>query len=69
MTEELSPVRGQRLLAGFAQPCAILLQAGEHDHVAFIEMSAAKARGITRAGILALLCRSARGGDQNKRNR
>src|SRR5215468_9125077 len=64
----LPSVRGQCRLAGLAQPCAILLQAGEHDHVAVIEMSAAKARGITRAGILALLCRSACGGDQNKRN-
>src|SRR5215468_9582658 len=64
----LPSVRGQCRLAGLAQPCTILLQAGEHDHVAVIEMSAAKARGITRAGILALLCRSACGGDQNKRN-
>jgi hypothetical protein len=65
----LPSVSSQRRLAGLAQPRAILLQAGEHNHVAFIEMGAAKTRGIARAGILALLCRSARGDDQNKRNR
>ena len=48
------PVRSQRRLAGLAQPRAILLQAGEHDHVTVIEMGAAEARGIARAGILAL---------------
>ena len=50
---------------------AVLLQAGEHHHVALTEMSAAEAGGVAPAGVLArlLLRQGAAGGDQNKRNR
>src|SRR5690349_7255407 len=70
MVSGLPSVCGQRRLAGLAQPRAVLLQAGQHNHVAVIEMGAAEARGIARAGILALLLRRGAGGrDQDKRNR
>ena len=48
----------QRLLAGLAEPRAVLLQAGQHDLIAVIEMRAAKARRIPRAGIMPLLLRA-----------
>ena len=53
--EKLLPVAGQHLLARLAEPGAVLLQARQHDLVAVIEMGAAKARGVARAGVLALL--------------
>jgi hypothetical protein len=64
----LPPVTGECLLAGFAEPRAVLLQAGQHHLIAVIEMRAAKARRIPRAGIMTLLLlRESRGRDQNKR--
>ena len=57
----------QCLLAGLAEPRAVLLQAGQHHLIAVIEMRAAKARRIPRAGIMTLLLRESRGRDQNKR--
>ena len=39
----LPPVGRQRLLAGLAESRAVLLQAGQHDLIAVIEMRAAKA--------------------------
>jgi hypothetical protein len=69
MTETLPSVCRQRRLARLAQPCAILLQASQHDLVTIIEMRAAEPRGIAPAGILPLLLRpSACGGQQNKGN-
>ena len=62
MTEQqLLPVIGQHLLAGLAEPGAVLLQAGQHDLVAIIHLRTAKARDVTRAGVVPLLRRRARG--------
>ena len=63
----LPPVGRQRLLAGLAEPRAVLLQAGQHHLIAVIEMRAAKARRIARAGVMPLLLRVSRRRDQNKR--
>ena len=62
----LPPVGRQRLLAGLAEPRAVLLQAGQHHLIAVIEMRAAKARGVPRAGIMPLLLRGRRRRDQNE---
>ena len=51
----LLPVFGQDLVAGLAEPGAVLLQAGQHDLIALIHMGAAEARHIARAGIVPLL--------------
>ena len=40
--------------AALAELAAVLLQAGQHDHVAVIEMGPAKSLGVARAGILVL---------------
>ena len=45
----------QQILASLAEPGAVLLQAGQHDLVAFAEMGPAEPLGIARAGVLALL--------------
>ena len=63
---QLPSVCGKRRLTALAQLRAILLQAGEHDHVAVIEMGAAEARGVACTGILALR-RSAGSRDRDKR--
>jgi hypothetical protein len=63
---ELLPVIGQNLRAGPAEPGAILLQARQNDHIAVIEMGAAKSRRIARTGV-ALLRRRGRC-QQNERN-
>src|SRR5581483_103156 len=54
----LLPVLGQDLVAGPAEPGAMLLQAREHDRIASVHVGAAEARHVTRAGIVALLRRS-----------
>jgi hypothetical protein len=56
--EELLPVVGQNLGAGPAEPGTVLLQAGQDDLVAVIDVSAAKTRDVARAGIMPLLRRS-----------
>ena len=66
---QLPSVCGQRRLTALAQPGTVLLQTGEHDHVAVIELSAAEARRVACAGILALLLRgSGRRRHHDKRN-
>ena len=55
MKNALLAVLCQDLEAGLAQPGTILLQAGQHDLIAFIHVSAAVARDIARAGIVLLL--------------
>src|SRR3979490_1454366 len=52
---ELTPVIGQGLGAGSAEPAAVLLQAGQYDLVAVIHLRAAKTRNVPRTGIMALL--------------
>jgi hypothetical protein len=42
----------QHLVAAFAQPRAILLEAGEHSLVAIVHHGAAKARDVARAGVV-----------------
>ena len=43
MTKALLTIFGQDLVAGLADPRAMLLQAGQHDRIAVIHVSAAKA--------------------------
>jgi hypothetical protein len=50
-------VFGQDLVAGLGEPGAVLLQAGQHDLVAIIDMSPAEARNVARAGIVTGLLR------------
>jgi hypothetical protein len=57
----------QYLLAGPAQPCAVLLEATQNSHVTAIHHGPAKARNVARARILALL-RGRLRSHQNKRN-
>ena len=51
----LLPVFSQDLVAGPAEPRAVLLQAREHNRIASVHMGAAEARHVTRAGIVTLL--------------
>ncbi len=51
----LLPVLGQDLVAGLREPGAVLLQAGQHDLIAFIHMGPAKSRDVARAGVMPLL--------------
>src|ERR1700744_1603140 len=46
---------------------AVLLQAGQHRHVALLHVGAAEARAVARAGIVAPLCERGGRGD-NTRN-
>src|SRR3954453_13500778 len=63
------PVACQRRLTRPGEPAAVLLQAGQHHLVAFVEMCAAITRGVAPAGILPLpLRRGTGGGNQNKGN-
>jgi hypothetical protein len=54
------------LLAGLAEPRAVLLQTGQHHLIAVIEMRAAKARCIPRAGIMTLLLRESTRSEQTE---
>jgi hypothetical protein len=54
------------LVAGPADPGAVLLQAGQHDRIAVVHASSAKPRDVARAGVMALL-RPRLCGHQNKR--
>src|SRR6202041_1295384 len=51
----LLPVFGQHLLAGPAEPGAMLLQAAQHHRIALVHLGAAEARHVTRAGVVTLL--------------
>ena len=62
----LLPVIRQGLLAGLAEPGAILFQARQHDLVAVIHMSPAKPRDVAGTGVMPRLRRSRRG-HQNQR--
>jgi hypothetical protein len=66
--KKLLPVTDQHLLAGPADPGAILLQARQHDLVAVIHVSPAKTGHIPRAGVTPLLLRRSARGHQQKRN-
>jgi hypothetical protein len=61
-------VTGQQLLAGPADPGAVLLQARQHDLIAVIHVGPAKTRDIPRAGVTSLLLRRSARGHQQKRN-
>jgi len=47
----------QHLVAAFAQPGAVLLQAGEHGAITIVHDGAAEARDVTRASVMAGLLR------------
>src|SRR3954470_2577638 len=69
MTANLLPVARQHRLTGFADARAVLLQACQHDLVAFLHVRAAKPRDVAGAGVMSLLLlRLSRGCDQNQRN-
>jgi hypothetical protein len=58
MTDQmLLPVIGQHLLAGPAEPAAMLFQTPQNDRVAVVDDSSAETRDIARAGVVPLLCR------------
>ena len=67
LTPGLLPVFGQHLVAGPAEPGAVLLQAAQHHRIAVVHQGAAEARHITRAGIVTLLGRN--GGHREKLRR
>jgi len=58
-------VFGQDLFAGFREPRAVLLQASQYDHIAFVHLRAAEPRDVSRAGVVSLLRRGA-GRKQNE---
>jgi hypothetical protein len=61
-------VARQRLLAGLADPGAVLLQAGQYDLVSVVHLGPAKARDVARAGIFSLLPLLLRLGDRGDQN-
>ena len=64
---DLLPVLGHDLVAGVADARAISLQALQHDRIPIIHDSAAKARDIPGAGIMALLLRNSAGRKEHER--
>jgi hypothetical protein len=68
MTSELLPVIGQNLLAGPAQPGAVLLEAGQNGHIAVVHHRTAMTADVTRASrVRPSALRRRRRDQQNKR--
>ena len=67
MSPSLLPVIGQDLVAGLAEPGAMLLEATQNGRIAVVHHRPAMARHIPRTGIVPLLSRR-RGSHHDKRS-
>ncbi|HEY1638050.1 MAG TPA: hypothetical protein VGF62_05965 [Rhizomicrobium sp.] len=71
----LLSVIGQNLVAGPAEPAAVLFQTTQHDHVAVVHLGATEAHYVARAGIVTLLrerlrrCQGLRGSKCNQKHK